>query len=227
MQLFHKVGIILAMSEELEAIKSTLSEWEVLRDTPYLGMKSRIGGKQLYVMNSGIGKVNAAAACTLLIAQYAPEIIVNIGIAGSVVSELRSGDVLVSDQCVYYDVDATVFGYQHGQVPRMPTHYESLWREVEKKNHPDFRVEKGMLCTGDSFLSSSHPVEKVKQYFSNIMAIDMEGAAIGQICYQFGVPFLMIKGISDHVNEHSPKDSEKNVLVAMEHAVKLLIALCE
>ncbi len=220
-----KVGIIVAMDEEVEVIRGYFDAFKALSQAPYAVFEAQLGKTKIYISSSGIGKVNAAIATTLLIERYQPEMIINVGIAGSITSELQTGDVLVSDTCVYYDVDATVFGYQHGQVPRMPTHYQSALGEMSQDQEISFNLKKGMLCTGDSFLTSHHRISEVKTLFNNVMAVDMEGAAVSQACYQFKVPFIMVKGISDQVNQASTEDSQKNVQLAMDHAGEILLSI--
>ena len=223
----EKIAVIVAMDEEVDVLKGYFDSFKSLRQAPYATFETSLGNKKIYISNSGIGKVNAAIATTLLIECYQPQLILNVGIAGSVTSELQTGDVLVSDKCAYYDVDATVFGYQHGQVPRMPTHYQSILTEVSQDQHFSFSIKNGMLCTGDSFLTSHNRIADVRKVFKNIMAVDMEGAAIAQACHQFKVPFVMVKGISDQVNHASIEDSEKNVRLAMENSGKVLVSILE
>lgn len=227
MTALKRIGVIFAMEEEGEVLKEHLSSIEILRAAPYSVVSAHLNDKQVLMINSGIGKVNAAIAATLLIENYQPELILNIGIAGAVAPELKVGDVLMADACAYYDVDATVFGYQHGQVPRMPTHFQSLLTEIKHNADFVFKVAKGMLCTGDSFLTTHDRIRDIKKIFPNIMAVDMEGAAIAQACHQFKVPFIMIKGISDQVDHFSKTDSENNVAVAMGHAGQVLVSVID
>lgn len=215
-----KLGLIVAMPEELALVKKTADDFRLLDDSAFkiftYILHNSIEG---FAICSGIGKVNAAAAATLLLSQYAVDAIVNIGIAGGVSDDLVVGDVLLATSHVYYDVDVTVFGYQYGQVPRMPTHYTyANPRALDAKNLP-FSVVEGMLCTGDSFVTSRAHLNDILDVFPNIKALDMEGAAIAQICYLFQKPFMSLKGISDGANDDSAGDSEQNLHVAMKNVV--------
>lgn len=219
------IGIVFAMKEELAVMIKLLPPVEALMLHHCLTAIIDFDQYRLCMIEAGIGKVNAAIATTLLIKEYQPDLIINAGIAGAVSAELKTGDVVLSDACVYYDVDASVFGYQHGQVPRMPTHYQSILPSFEYQGDFALKVFSGRTCTGDSFLTSKDSLNKINQYFDDIFAVDMEAAAIAQTCHQLSVPFLIIKGISDHVDSDSTEDSEKNVELAMSRALEVLMSL--
>lgn len=220
------IGIIVAMQEELEHLLLHIKNVQTHTLHHCTVIQGDLHNKRLYLLNAGIGKVNAAIATALLIKEYQPDLIINIGIAGSVAEYLKTGDVAVSDCSVYYDVDATVFGYQAGQIPRMPTHYQTDFSiEIDETKFSDFKVFLGIICTGDSFLTSRNPLTKIKEHFQNIVAIDMEAAAVAQTCYHFELPFLLIKGITDQVDANASEDSEKNVQTAMENALRVLLWL--
>lgn len=216
------IGIIFAMPEEFELILPHLRDIQETKLHHCRVMQAYVQHVPVCLIQAGIGKTNAAIATALLINKYNPAMIINVGIAGSVNEKIKTGDVVVSCRTVYYDVDVTVFGYQHGQVPRMPTHYESSLIHIPAfANH--FNIHSGTVCTGDVFLTSRERLNDVKKHFDDISIVEMEAAAIAQACYHFNTTFLLIKGVTDQVDSAATEDSENNVKLAMTHAVDVLL----
>ena len=154
------------------------------------------------LLQSGIGKVNAAVGTTLLLDMYQPEAVINTGSAGGFGSDLQVGDVVVSTEVRHHDVDAVVFGYEHGQVPRMPAAYlpdERLVKVardcIESLGH--LRVYEGLIATGDAFMACPDAVQRTRERFPTMLAAEMEAAAIAQTCHLYGCPFVVIRALSD------------------------------
>ncbi|BCG57884.1 5'-methylthioadenosine/adenosylhomocysteine nucleosidase [Paenibacillus sp. URB8-2] len=198
------IAIIGAMEEEVEVLRSRL---ENVRRTEAAGgsyYSGTLEGRDIVLLQSGIGKVNAALTTTLLIERYQPELIINTGAAGGIGSSLRIGDVVVGTELAYSDVDATAFlQYEYGQVPRMPARYPvpeeflALARQLAAARKQDGRVLTGLITTADSFIGSKEAADFIRGRFPESLATDMEGAAIAQTAYRFGVPFLAVRAISD------------------------------
>lgn len=217
------IGLVFAMQEEYDKILPYLHDYA---ENHICGVSITTGtlcGKEICAMISGIGKTNAAIATTLLITQFSAKLIINLGIAGAILPVLKTGDVVISKSAVYHDVDATAFGYQHGQIPRMPTHYEAEKLEIHTMTHENFAVVSGVVCTGDTFLTSHHKILPIQKLFNDIAVVEMEAAAVAQTCHRFSLPFLMIKGISDHVDSKATENSENNLNIAMSNAINLLL----
>lgn len=217
-----KIGIIVAMQEELDSFTSGIENFSEVCSTPIVILSNNIGSQQVFLAASGIGKANAAMGAAILLNKYDVELVLNVGIAGGIKPGLSVGDVIISEQSFYYDVDATIFGYGLGQVPRMPLTYESKKPVIQTIISSIENIHVGAVCSGDSFLSSKEQVDSiVKKNFPEALAIDMEGAAIAQVCHCHNTPFLLIKGVSDKGDNNSPEDSEKNVYVAMKAATAI------
>jgi adenosylhomocysteine nucleosidase len=199
-----RVAIITAMEEEMAPFRiesritarsqvgKVIVEEAIYRDQP------------LILVESGIGKVNAAVAVTLLIERYKPDLIINSGTSGAFAEGLKVGDVVVATQYRYGDVDATCFGYEYGQVPQMPAKYDldDNWLDVArqaavKANDLPYSLDFGLILTLDSFMSESDRVEWIKSTFPSVKVSDMEGLAIVQAAAQYGIPVLAIKVVSD------------------------------
>ncbi|MCE8031828.1 5'-methylthioadenosine/S-adenosylhomocysteine nucleosidase [Billgrantia tianxiuensis] len=197
-----RIGIIGAMAQEVDRLAARL---EGRRTRTHVGCtfhQGKLHGADVVVLQSGIGKVNAAIGTTLLLDMYQPEAIINTGSAGGFGEGLEIGDVVVSSEVRHHDVDAVAFGYEHGQVPQMPAAYlpderlVALAREcVEELG--EVKVTEGLIATGDVFMACPELVAKTRSRFPTMLAAEMEAAAIAQTCHLYGCPFVVIRALSD------------------------------
>lgn len=147
----------------------------------------------LILMTCGIGKVNAAVGATTLIHHYRPDCIISTGCAGGIDPDLQVMDVVASTQVAYHDV--TIPGCEHGQIQGLPARFraeEQLLEAIE-----DNSVKRGLICSGDQFISDHSQLQAIKKQFPEALAVDMESAAIAQTCYLHAVPFLSFRILSD------------------------------
>jgi adenosylhomocysteine nucleosidase len=197
-----KIGIIGAMSEEIEDLKLHMGKYAKEERAGFTFYRGNIHNEEVVLLLSGIGKVNAAMGTTLMIEKFSPDCIINTGSAGGFSSDLSIGDVVISTEVRHHDVDATIFGYEYGQVPRMPAAYipnKVLITMAEKavKTLDNVSTKKGLIATGDSFMHKDEHIHAVREKLPKIMAAEMEAAAIAQCCHNFGLPFVIIRAISD------------------------------
>ena len=153
----------------------------------------------IVVRASGIGKVNAAVAAYKLIAEDGVDAIINTGCAGGVDPTVGIGDVVIGSACAYHDVWCGVEN-EAGQIQGLPVLFEAeptLLRKIAAEFGADPKVHIGTICTGDQFLTSAKDDAKIKAVRPDALACDMEAAAIAQVCYKLGVPFIAYKVISD------------------------------
>jgi adenosylhomocysteine nucleosidase len=217
------IGLIGAMDEEVAVIKAWMTD---VREESIAGCDFYIGhfeGKDVVLLKSGIGKVNAAVSTTLLLSQFKPEYVINIGSAGGFDPELQVGDVVISDQVVHHDVDVTAFGYVMGQVPSMPATYaadESLVNQAQKavQSVTNVQAKVGLIGTGDSFMNDPVRVDAVRTIFPALVAVEMEAAAVAQVCFKFGTPFVIVRSLSDIAGKESPQSFEEYLKVAAENS---------
>lgn len=217
------IGLIGAMDEEVAVIKSWMED---VTEESIAGCHFFCGsfeGKDVVLLQSGIGKVNAATSTTLLLAKFAPEYVINIGSAGGYDSALNVGDVVISDRVLHHDVDVTAFGYEMGQVPNMPATFaadtgllEKACDAVQVVNRVQAKV--GLIGTGDSFMSDPVRVENVRALFPDLVAVEMEAAAVAQVCYKFATPFVVVRSLSDIAGKESPQSFEEYLQVAAENS---------
>lgn len=202
-----KIGIIAAMEQEAREI---ISKLENLKETVKANQHFYEGEIQhvpVVLVQSGIGKVNAAIAATLLIDVYKVEAVVNTGSAGGIGDGLAVEDLVISDELTYNDADARAFGYDFGQIPQMPSRYTSdkylvdVFKQAALKKN--WEIKEGLIVTGDSFISDHKRVLEIREHFSDVLVTEMEGAAIAQTCYQFAIPFVVIRAVSDVSDEEA------------------------
>ena len=164
--------------------------------------RGKLNSKEVVLTQSGIGKVNAAISTTLLIEKFNPKLIINTGSAGALDESLSVGDMLISNDVVYHDVDATAFGYKLGQIPQMPLEFKSdqeLLKSVETVINKNYNAKIGQIVSGDSFIGSVDQRLTIKRQFPEAMAVEMEATAIAQTCHQFHVPFIVTRAVSDQL----------------------------
>ncbi len=224
-----KYGIIGAMEEEVAYVKAHMDDLEesiIANCTFYSGT---IEGKEVVLLQSGIGKVNAAMATTILMERYNPDLVINTGSAGGFSDNLSVGDLVISDEVVHHDVDATAFQYSYGQVPKMPPTYQADAALIEKVSQHlkamslPFAI--GLIATGDSFMSDANRVHFVKEKFPNLLAAEMEGAAIAQVCYQYDVPFIIIRALSDIAGQDSAVSFDQFLKTAAKNSSDLILRI--
>jgi len=217
------IGLIGAMDEEVAVIKAWMTD---VREQTIAGCDFFVGsfeGKEVVLLKSGIGKVNAAVSTTLLLSQFQPEYVINIGSAGGFDADLQVGDVVISDQVVHHDVDVTAFGYVMGQVPNMPATYAAntdLVNQAKKalQSVTQVQAKVGLIGTGDSFMNDPVRVEAVRAIFPELVAVEMEAAAVAQVCFKFGTPFVVVRSLSDIAGKESSQSFEEYLQVAAENS---------
>ena len=224
----NTIGIIGAMEEEVAILKEKMSEVTVLEKSGMEFFKGILGGQQVVVVRSGIGKVNAGICTQILADVFQVNAVINTGIAGSLKVEINIGDIVLSTDTMQHDVDAREFGYEIGQVPRMDTRTfpaDDRLREtalqVCRKVNPEIQVFEGRVASGDQFVADKETKEKI---IANTQAYctEMEGAAIGQAAYLNGIPYLVIRAISDKADDSAHMDYPAFEKEAIRHTVNLV-----
>lgn len=226
-----KIAIVAAMKEEIHPFEEHFSPGkEVFSKGPIRILEVN---QNLYLVQSGIGKANAAACTAWLCDKIHPDIIINTGTTGSFNPAFDLADVIVSTKFAYSDVDATGFDYAWGQVPQMPENYP-----VEKELHEKilsllrdkvsgFNIQSGFIATSDSFMSSIDAVENIRVQLPDIVASDMESTPIAQVASFYDIPVLNIRGVSDHVGGNAPETFEETLEKASQNAFEAVLLLVE
>lgn len=193
-----KVGIIAAMSSEREQLSRLLDGLHEEQVGRYRYVVGTLGENTLYIMECGIGKVNAAVGACEFITHMQPDVVVSTGVAGGIGSEVNVMDVVAASEVVYHDVWCGM-GNAYGQVQGLPPRFVCdvrLVRMAASLPSP-VPVHVGLICSGDKFVTALPELEAIKAEFPEGLAVDMESGAIAQVCYLYQVPFISFRVISD------------------------------
>lgn len=195
-----KIAIIAAMQKELDLILSHSGKYAESAIGDLTVYKSVAGEHELLVSQCGIGKVNSALRTERIIEDFRPDLVINSGVAGGVDPSMAIGSVLVADRVAYHDVwcgPGTVYGQADG-CPLFFMPFGSgldIMKVIARDSDLDIRF--GLLCSGDKFISTPQEVREIKNHFPEALGCDMESASIAQTCFRFGVPFMIVRIMSD------------------------------
>lgn len=225
-----KAGIIGAMEPEIAILKSKLLNCETSVHAGYTFFQGQLADTEVVIVQSGIGKVAAALATAILIDKFQPDYVVNTGSAGGFDQALKVGDIVISSEVRYHDVDVTAFGYEIGQLPGNPTAYIPQPELVEAAKTGISSLENiqtlvGLITTGDTFMTKDEDIAKARANFPTMAAVEMEGAAIAHTCHQFNIPFVVIRSMSDIAGKESPTSFEAYLETASVNSSKLVISM--
>ena len=202
------IGIIGAMDSEVKHLTECLENCKTSVISGMTFYEGKLNQKDVVVVKSGIGKVNAALCAQVLILNFKVEKIINTGIAGATGKGLKVFDFVVSTEAVYHDFDTTAFGYKVGQVPGLPASFEADKELVKKAleifKQTDFSkehsIQSGLIASGDQFISGGERKDFIKNTFKPF-CVEMEGCAIAHTCYINKVPFVIIRCMSDMADD--------------------------
>lgn len=204
------IGIIGAMDSEVQRLKEFISVDETVTISGIDYVCGQFEGKKVIIAKSGVGKVFAGICAQTMIITFNPDILINVGVAGSLSKDLDIADVAIANNVVQYDMDTTAVGDPLGMISGINIIYLPCDQSIvdglsECANELEIKSKVGTIASGDSFVNSR---EKKKYIVDNFSAIscEMEGAAIGQVCYVNKVPFCVIRAISDNGDENSEND---------------------
>lgn len=224
----NKIGIIGAMELEVEQLKNQMSVKEIIKKASMDFYTGTLNNVEVVIVRSGIGKVNAALCVQILADIFHVTHIINTGVAGSLNPALDIGDILVSTDTLHHDMDATIFGYQPGEVPQMgtrefqadPDMTAIAVRSCQEVN-PDIHVITGRVVSGDQFISSKEVKQRLIDEFHGD-CVEMEGASIAHGAYLNSIPFVIIRAISDKADDSAEMDYPTFERAAAKHSANLV-----
>ena len=190
-----KIGIIVAMSKELDLLLPLLKNSEKSRMGGFEFHCGKVGRHDVMVMQCGIGKVNAAMGTLTLVNSFLPDFVINSGVAGGADPTVNVMDVVAGARVAYHDVWCGPES-ELGQVQGLPLYFEGAQRLLNLVPERE-GIHKGLICSGDQFIDTLDAVTRIKGDFPEALAVDMESGAIAQVCYLNKVPFLALRVISD------------------------------
>ncbi|MCK5780712.1 MAG: 5'-methylthioadenosine/adenosylhomocysteine nucleosidase [Psychrilyobacter sp.] len=225
------IGIIGAMHEEIIELKGLIKN---LKEEKVIGMSffsGELEGKEIVLVEGGIGKVNATICTTLLIEKFKIEKLIFTGVAGGTNPEIEVGDIVISNELIEHDFDCTAFGMKHGEIPRMDTSIfksdAKLIKLAKKSASIVFSKENiyvGRIVSGDQFIAESEKINWLRETF-NSECTEMEGAAVAHVCHMFNLPFVILRSISDKANGNAKTDFQEFVKLAAKNSKKLVVEM--
>jgi len=213
------IGIIVAEEKELKEVLKLVDSIEVINIYEKEFYKGFINDKEVVVVKSNVGKVNSARVCQILIDNFKPSLVINVGTAGSVDNRLEIGDIVVADKLVQYDFDVTPFGRKLGEIENI-----GEFISVDEKLLSLFKnlnATIGCIASGDKFIINNEEKDNVRNVF-NALCIEMEGASIAQVCYLDSIPFLVVRSITDKKDGSSKVEFETFLESSSKKVAELL-----
>lgn len=226
------IGLIGAMDVEIDGLKAVMEDQvsEVISSVEYC--RGFIRGKECIAAVAGVGKVNAAVCAQTMILKYSPDMIINIGVAGGLAPELGTGDIAVADSVVEHDMDTTPTGEPPGYISGLERVYIECNKSLADRLYnaaseiEGLTVCRGVIASGDQFIASAEQRNRIIDSFGAIAA-EMEGASIGHVCAMSGVPFGVIRSISDGANGESPASFLEFADMAAKNSISIILKLLE
>lgn len=217
-----KIGIIGAMEEEVTLLRDKIENRQTLTLAGCEIYTGTLNGVEVALLKSGIGKTAAALGTTLLLELCKPDLVINTGSAGGLAASLKVGDIVVSDEVRYHDADVTAFGYEPGQMAGCPAAFvadEKLIAAAEQViKQLDLNAVRGLVVSGDAFINGAEPLARIRTTFPQAIAVEMEATAIGHVCHQFKVPFVVVRAISDVADKESHLSFDEFLVVAAKQS---------
>lgn len=225
------IGIIGAMNIEIEALRAAMTD--VVAETVggrefFLGT---LHGRRVVLTRCGIGKVYAAMGAEAMILAYGPSVIINSGVAGTLSPSLSIGQIALAREVVQHDMDTSAVGDPVGLISGMDLIYiptdkavtAALADAVEAEGVPH---AEGVIASGDRFVAAEEEKTRIRTHFDTpehpVIACEMEGAAVGQVCHENGVPYGILRAISDGGDEQATFDYPTFLAAAAEVATRVM-----
>lgn len=224
-----KVGIIGAMDSEVALLKSRVEGAHTRELAGLAFVEGTLEGVDVVVVKCGVGKVNAAMCAQALVSVLGCNRIINTGVAGSLDNRIEIGDIVVSTDAVEHDMDVTPLGYAPGEHPdlRLVAFEADLGLRsavvVAAGKLDGVNVFEGRVCSGDQFIGSAAAKERIVSTFGG-MCCEMEGAAIAHACHVAGVPFVVVRAISDKADDSGNVDYPTFEKAAAAHCASIVLA---
>ena len=222
-----KIGIILAMHEEFEEVVKIMTEKTKKSIKNVLFIEGKIENTDCVIVESGVGKVNAARITQMMIDKFDIEYIINLGSAGALNPKLQIGDIVIGEKLVQHDFDITAFGHKKGYITGVGEMLYSnidllnYFKEtIEKMSKETYKIKIGTIASGDIFCTDPYMKNKIFTKF-NADCVEMEGAAIAQVSYLNSIPFIVVRSISDSPNGKNAITYDKFLELASKRCARI------
>ena len=224
----NNIGIIVAMQEELDEVLNIMEKVEQKKVYNVDFIEGNIGQNRVIVVKSGVGKVNAARITQILIDKLEVKFIVNVGSAGALNPKLDIGDIVIAEKVIQHDFDITAFNHKKGYITGVGDYIycdkelvEKLKKISNNLNDETYKITTGIIASGDIFCTEVKMKNKIYSKF-NADCVEMEGAAIAQVCYLDKIPFVVIRSISDSPNGNNAIVFDEFVKLASKRCAYIL-----
>ncbi len=223
------IGIIGAMKQEVALIASLIQNQQERTIAGVHFISGELQGHSVVLLRSGVGKVQAAMATTLLEEYYHPIAIINIGSAGGLITGMEIGDIIISNETAHHDVDLSPIGLEMGKLPDLPRTFPSdptlvsLVSTLLTQLTMNHKI--GLIGTGDAFIADQDRVALIKNCFPEILAVEMEAAAIAQVAYLYQTPFIVIRALSDLPDKEMPMSFVEYLDLAAQNSAEIVVQI--
>lgn len=218
------IGIIVAEVQEMEAIREIMENINSIDVYNFKIYTGKINDQDVLLVRGGVGKVNSARVCQVITDKFNLDAIINVGSAGGLNDNLNIGDIVVGEKLVQHDFDVTAFGREKGFIPETGKFFESDKDLLEKSKNIKIQnqmILTGIIGSGDIFLTDTNLKETIKKDY-NCCCVEMEGAAIAQVCTLNEMPFLVIRSISDIPNGNNELDFNEYLKLASKNCANFI-----
>ena len=229
-----RIGIIAAMNEEMQEIKNIMTDIEPKHVFNLTFFKGKINSTDCILVESGVGKVNAARTTQIMMDYFKIEYIINIGTAGAASNMLNVTDVVIADKLCQYDFDVSPIGYKKGEIMDLGLYFysektllqkcQSIMQSLDKNN--SYKVHVGTIASADKFCTDPVIAKSVNEEF-NALCVEMEGASIAQVCTLNNTPFIVIRSISDSRNGNNGIDFQEYLSISSKRCASFLKELLD
>jgi len=222
------IGLMGAMDEEIALLLEQLEGQNTVMHAGVRFVTGRLHGKEVVVCKSGVGKVNAAATTQVLVDRFGVDTILFTGVAGAVHPELNIGDIVISSSCQQHDMDVTPLGFARGMIPYQDvsdfpadSKLIRLAEEACSKLCTDNNFIVGKVLSGDQFISNYDYVRELHETMDGA-CVEMEGAAVAQVCHMNQVPYVILRSMSDKADGTADVNFAEFTGMAARHSFEIL-----
>jgi len=227
-----KLAIVSAMREELAAVLASIEGGVPEQVAGREFWRGRLHGHEVVAVQARIGKVAAAATATVLAERYQVDAMLFTGVAGGLAEGVRRGDVVVAQEFLQHDMDASPLFprfeaplYGRARFPTDPRWSERLAQAVQRAL-PQAGLHRGLVVSGDRFVASAADSASLRAALPDALAVEMEGAAIAQVCHDYGLPYAAVRTISDRADDTAHGDFQQFIEeTASRHSAAIVRAL--
>ncbi len=225
-----KIAIMGAMREEIDPILETVGEYTTIEHAGNVFYECTYGGHEIVLAYSKIGKVFSAITASVMIERFHAERLLFSGVAGGISKELKIGDLVMASALCQHDVDITAFGHPSGFIPESSVMIEAdkslLAIAAQVASEMGVKVKEGIIATGDQFVASAERKAWIETTFK-ADALEMEGASVACVCHNFGVPFFILRAISDTADGDAGMDFDTFLKSSAKVSAKFILSMVE